>query len=137
MLAIANMPSYPAMNVAPTSPLHPQYRVVPLKDGFLDRVRHSGLDDQQQAVERSVAIGGEPCRDVLRRALPGEDIILASYCPFELAGPYKEYGPIFVLATHREAPCALHALPIGDGNAYFKRPFVLRAYSRAERIVDE
>ena len=65
---------------------------------FLQRVRTEGLDDQGQAVKRVIAQGGEPCRDVLRRATAGEELILASFTPFSKPGPYKEYGPIFVLA---------------------------------------
>src|SRR5258706_13487368 len=63
----------------------------PLPDSFLDRVRQQRLDDLGQPVRRLTAKGGEPCRDILRRARPGEEIILASYCPFEAAGPFREF----------------------------------------------
>lgn len=54
------------------------------------------------AVERHVASGGVPSRDVLRRATPEEHIPLDRYSPFTLAGPYEEYGPIFAMA-HMDA----------------------------------
>jgi hypothetical protein len=120
----------------PTEALLTPYKIRPIRPEFLDRVRNLGLDDLGQAVERHIAVGGEPCRDVLRAARPGEAIILASYCPFTVPGPYKEYGPVFVLAEASDAAVKLSELPIGESVGYFLRTFVLRAYSKDERIVD-
>lgn len=114
-------------------------RTIPLPQSFLDRVRHQGLDDQGQPVERFVSTeGGEPCRDVLRRARPGEELILASFSPFAQAGPYREFGPVFVLAnpSSDEMPVGTSFPTSGeDPEAYFNDRLVLRAYSRDERIV--
>ena len=110
----------------------------PIRNDFLLKVRESDLDDQNQNVVRLIASGGEPCRDVLRRATPGEELILASYCPFTVAGPYKEYGPVFVLASPSKEFVDYSALPLPKGSPtdYLRnQPFVLRAYSRAENIV--
>jgi hypothetical protein len=112
----------------------PAYIIVAIKPAFERRARDGGIDDQGQAVEPHAAAGGEPLRDVMRRAEPGERILLGSYCPFERNGPYKEYGPIFILAAAGGAVPPV--LPIGAAGAYFSRPFVLRAYSQDERIVD-
>jgi len=116
------------------SPSHLPIRIVPLSDTFLARVR-AGTDDQGQPVERHAAQGGEPLRDCLRRAVPGEAILLASYCPFTVAGPYKENGPVFVSAAPQATP-RLDALPVGGEQPYLGASFVLRAYSADERIVD-
>lgn len=113
--------------------LAPSLRITPLPPAFLARVR-GGSDDQGQIVECHVARGGEPLRDCLRAALPGEPILLASYCPFTLAGPYREYGPIFVAAEEQGA--APGRLTLEDEQPYLGATFVLRAYSREERIVD-
>ncbi|WP_312486265.1 DUF1203 domain-containing protein [Massilia timonae] len=117
----------------PSSSLFP-IRIVPLADAFLARVR-AGADDQGQPVERHVARGGEPLRDCLRRALPGKAILLASYCPFTVAGPYREYGPVFVSASSQPA-ARLDTLPLDGKQPYLGAGFVLRAYSVDERIVD-
>ena len=112
-------------------------RTIPLPQAFLARVRQQGIDDQGQPVERlrSVA-GGEPCRDVLRRARPGEELILASFGPFEKAGPYREFGPVFVLAEPSEDPPSQSFPTSGnEAEAYFKDRLVLRAYSHDERIL--
>jgi len=109
--------------------------IVPLRPDFLVQVREQGIDDLGQPVERLTAVGGEPCRDVFRRARAGEALILASYCPFERVGPYREYGPVFVLADG-DAAAPPAALPVEGELPYLGASFVLRAYSSDERIVD-
>jgi hypothetical protein len=107
--------------------------IAPIPQPFLDRVRTQGIDDQGQPVQRLIAQGGEPCRDVLRRARAGEELILASFSPFAQAGPYREFGPVFVLANPDAEP-PRDALPVESG--YLRERFVLRAYSAKESIVD-
>jgi hypothetical protein len=111
---------------------------IPLREDFLVKIRKYGLDDQNQPVERHIAAGGEPCRDVLRRARPGEELILASYCPFSLPGPYKEYGPVFALAAETGAAGMPGPQPWTSeiGMEYLGERFVLRAYDERERIID-
>ena len=112
------------------------YKIIPVRDDFLARARSAGLDDLGQPVERMPAKGGEPCRDAFRRAVAGEELILASYCPFQSAGPYREYGPVFILAQAGSPNAAPASLPVDGGQPYLGANFVLRAYSDEERIVD-
>jgi hypothetical protein len=109
-------------------------RIVSVPSSFLDRVR-AGTDDLGQAVEAHTAQGGEPLRDCLRRARPGEAIVLASFCPFSATGPYREYGPVFIAAAP-QAVEPLDSWPFAGAPPYLAAPFVLRAYSREQRIVD-
>ena len=111
--------------------------VPPLPAAFLSRVRSEGIDDLGQVVKHVVAEGGEPCRDVLRRARPLERLILASFTPFAKSGPYKEYGPIFVLADDSGEEIQRDRLPpAGSERDYLREQFVIRAYSEAEEILD-
>jgi hypothetical protein len=111
--------------------------VAPIPTAYLNRVRSEGVDDLGQSVKRVEAKGGEPCRDVLRRARPGERLILASFTPFSKPGPYKEYGPIFVLADDRGEEVRRDALaPAGSETDYLREQFVIRAYSEGEEILD-
>lgn len=112
------------------------YSIAPMRGTFLQTAQRQGLDDQAQTVERHVASGGEPCRDIFRRATPGEAILLASYCPFELASPYKEFGPVFVMADPTPNTTPPDSLAALMACGYLGETFVLRAYSGAERIVD-
>lgn len=113
-------------------------KIIPLPSRFLARVRDQQLDDLDQAVEISYANGGEPCRDVLRPAKVGEKIILASYCPFSLTSPYKEYGPIFILANNVKHKSDITMLSLTRllKNDYLPDSFIIRAYSIQERIID-
>jgi hypothetical protein len=110
------------------------FQIRPLRPDFLLRARDAGIDDLGQRVEHHIAIGGEPCRDVFRRAEPGEALVLASYCPFERAGPYREYGPVFILAASASDSTPPAQLPMHGDRPYLGASFVLRAYSDEERI---
>lgn len=114
-----------------------QIRIGELPEEFLRRVRDEGLDDLGQPVERLIAEGGEPCRDVLRRARPGEELMLASHTPFTQPGPFREFGPVYLLAEASTEEVRRDRLPLppGDETTYFGPRFVLRAYSAEQRIV--
>lgn len=107
--------------------------IAALPSAFVHRARTENLDALGQPVRRVIAEGGEPCRDVLRRAEPGEELILASFSPFTVAGPYREFGPVFILANEQNESASRDALP---ANGYLRERFVLRAYSAGEEILD-
>jgi uncharacterized protein DUF1203 len=111
-------------------------RVSPIPPEFLDRVRVDGVDAQGQQVKRVVAEGGEPCRDVLRRARPGEELILASFSPFTKPGPYREFGPVFLLAHDSGEAVNRDEVPAGSEGDYLQARFAIRAYSENEEIID-
>jgi hypothetical protein len=111
-----------------------QINIAPIPTSFLARARDEGLDALGQPVRRMIAAGGEPCRDVLRRARAGEELILASFSPFREEGPYREFGPVFILAGASDEAVSRDALPLAPG--YFRDRFVLRAYSPREEILD-
>ena len=115
-----------------------KYKITPIRSDFLIKVREHGIDDQNQPIVKMIAKGGEPCRDVLRPAKAGEELILASYCPFYKAGPYKEYGAVFVLAnqSNEVVNYCNFPLPSNTQNNYFGDYLVLRAYNNDESIHD-
>lgn len=65
-----------------------QFVIQPLPAGEVDA-------DAPTAV-RSSAEGGEPCRRCLRRAEPGEPLLLLGYDPFTVRSPYAGQGPVYV-----------------------------------------
>lgn len=111
-------------------------KIVHVRSDFIARAREEGVDDLGQPVERMIATGGEPCRDVFRRAVAGDELILASYCPFQRPGPYREYGPVFIFAQDAGSAPPPRQLPLGGAQPYLGASFVLRAYSFEEQIVD-
>jgi hypothetical protein len=116
-----------------TPTLAVEFRVTPLSSAFADRVRATLRDDFNRAVHVTIAEGGEPLRDQLRRAIVGERIILCSYQAVPLPSPFAEIGPIFIAAQPGEAfPCPHGELPPG----YFPRTLALRAYDANDCIIE-
>lgn len=112
----------------------PTFRLTPLPAAFVTRVRTTLRDDFNRPVGVTVAEGGEPLRDQLRRAAPGERIILCSYQAVPLPSLFAEVGPIFISAEAAPAPgSAAGAMPAAG---YFNRPFALRAYDAADAIIE-
>lgn len=108
-----------------------RFIVRPLPAAFVQRVRTTLRDDFNRPVRVVVSEGGEPMRDQLRRAEPGERIILCSYQAVSLPSEFAEIGPVFISADLPAATFAPDELPPG----YFNRLFALRAYDAADRIV--
>jgi Protein of unknown function (DUF1203) len=109
------------------------FYVQPLAEAFVARVRSSLIDDFGRQVCTMPAKGGEPLRDQLRRAAPGEPIILCSYQAVPLPSAYAEVGPIFISAADESPPQTVpNALPSG----YFTRTFALRGYNASNEIVE-
>jgi len=111
-------------------------RVAEIPPDFLKQVRTEGRDALGQQVKRLIAEGGEPCRDVLRRANKGEELILASFSPFAKPGPFHEYGPVFVLANESTEAVERNVVPAGEDGNYLQQRFAIRAYSENEEIID-
>lgn len=107
------------------------FTITPLSPEFVDRVRATRRDDFGRAVRVTVATGGEPLRDQLRRAEPGERLILCSYQAVALPSEFAEVGPVFVSAEGVAGPACSGELPPG----YFNRLFAVRAYDAGDRIV--
>ena len=106
---------------------------IPLSDEFAEHIRATGRDDFGRPAQVVSAAGGEPVRDQLRRATPGERLFLASYQAVPLPSAFAEIGPVYVCAE--PSPTQLQwrdELPAG----YFNRTFALRAYNAANEIID-
>ena len=61
------------------------------------------VDAEAPTAVRLVAEGDEPCRRCLRRAEPGEPLLLLGYDPFTVRSPYAGSGPVFVHESCGEA----------------------------------
>lgn len=114
------------------SPVARRFRLAPLSADFVARVRRTQRDDFGRTVTVGVAQGGEPLRDQLRRAAPGERLILCSYQAVALPSLFAEIGPVFVSADGAAPAPFVDELPPG----YFNRPFALRAYDAWHGILD-
>jgi hypothetical protein len=97
-----------------------QFVIQPLPAGEVD-------GDAPTAVRR-LAEGREPCRRCLRRAEPGEPLLLLGYDPFTVRSPYAGQGPVFV-HEHCGAP--------GTGYAQVRGSVLsVRAYDEHAMLLD-
>lgn len=74
---------------------------------------------------------GFPCRQCLRDATVGEELILVSHDPFFASSPYRSASPIF-LHRHACEPSDLSALP----QQLTRRELSVRAFDDAEMMTD-
>ena len=105
--------------------------ITPLPTEIADEMRAATRDaygnDLAPEIQQQA---GAPCRHCLRRAVPGESMLLFSYSPFTQRNPYNEVGPVFVHADGCKRYAQTHRIPDDFAN----RPIVLRAYDAAQQI---
>lgn len=112
--------------------------ILPIPPRTLDQLRT--VDDAGAEPEQLVEDDepGRPLRCCLRRSLPGERLVLASYAPVRrwaaavgaAPGAYDEVGPVFVHSDHCNGPES----PAWPEQLRGRRR-VLRAYSWQGRIL--
>jgi len=92
-----------------------------------------GVDAYGNKPERHISDGsGIPCRHCQKDVNKGDAYLIFSYCPFPIAQPYAETGPIFL---HAEI-CARYSETAKTPDMFLKRDeFLLKGYSADDRIV--
>ena len=111
----------------------PSFRIVPLPLSLVSEARRTLTDCAGHALRPHIeTAGGNPCRFTLRLTRPGEEVILMSCSPFRTEQPYRETGPVFILAQGDTGYTDIHRFPSGI-NPLTR---VFRCYDAAERIID-
>ena len=75
---------------------------------------------------------GYPCRQCLRDAEVGEELVLVSYDPFDADSPYRSAGPIFL---HRH-DCRERLDPSAVPAQLTRRRLSVRTFDRAAMMLD-
>ncbi|MEU4740318.1 DUF1203 domain-containing protein [Actinosynnema sp. NPDC023658] len=105
-------------------------RIHALPDDVLDRARElAGTDGHH---ELHAGSPGAPLRCCLRKARPGEALILFRHTPSAGVGPYEELGPVFAHAEPCDGPAGTAEFPEELSHS----PRTLRAYTADGRIHD-
>ncbi|MFD0199787.1 MULTISPECIES: DUF1203 domain-containing protein [Saccharothrix] len=103
-------------------------RIHALPDDVLARARElAGTDEHHELHDESP---GAPLRCCLRKAGPGEPVILFRHTPTAGTGPYEELGPVFAHAEPCDGPATTAEFP----EAFRHAPRILRAYTADGRI---
>lgn len=104
--------------------------IVAMPSAVASAIRTSLHDLFGNQLAAQVDDGSAPCRHCLSIALPGEEVILFSYRPFERPGLYQEVGPVFIHARE----CSRYAHDRGFPPVFLRRGLVLRPYDKDDHI---
>ena len=106
-----------------------RFRLRPIDPADADRLRAAWADSPVYVADAKPSF---PCRQCLRDAEIGEELLLVSYDPFDVDSPYRSASPIFL---HR-APCAppvdLGVLPV----QLTARQLSVRAFDAEASMID-
>lgn len=103
------------------------FRLVPIDPNTADRLRRGG-GPTYVADEKP----GYPCRQCLRDAEIGEELVLVSHDPFDHDSPYRSASPIFLHLHPCEAAAPSAALP----SQLTGRQLSVRAFDREAMMID-
>ncbi len=103
------------------------YELVPISAADADRLRTEG-----GKVYVADEAPGYPCRQCLRDAEIGEELILVSYDPFNADSPYRSASPIFLHAT----TCELQEPGDGLPPQLTLRQLSVRSFDVNEMMID-
>ena len=103
------------------------YEIVPIPPEQADDLRIQGGE-----VYVADAVPGFPCRQCLRDAEIGEELILVSHDPFRLTSPYRSASPIFIHRIPCEQPDGGPDMPV----QLTRRRLSVRSFDEAEMMLD-
>jgi Protein of unknown function (DUF1203) len=91
-----------------TAPSTTAYHLSPIDPAEADRLRAAWADSPVYVADEKPSF---PCRQCLRDAEIGEELLLVSYDPFTVDSPYRSASPIFLHRRPCSPPADLHELP--------------------------
>jgi hypothetical protein len=92
-------------SIAPTATSFGLHPIDPIE---ADLLRAAWVDSRVYVADETP---GFPCRQCLRDAEIGEELLLVSYDPFTVDSPYRSTSPVFLHREPCSAPTDLHVLP--------------------------
>ena len=105
----------------------PRFRLVPIESSIADGLRATG------GIRHTAdAKPGYPCRQCLRDAEIGEELILVAHDPFTQDSPYRSTSPIFL---HAE-PCVPHLAAEALPEQLTVRTLSVRAFDHQAMMTD-
>ena len=113
-----------------------KFRIVPLSEEYVQRIRANQRDDFGHPLVEQVATGKGPCRISLQLFNVGEYIrLLLSYSPFTIDNAYDQPGPVFIHKKEVEPYKDVHRFPPAIKADKKSFPLSIIGYSREQRII--
>jgi hypothetical protein len=113
-------------SIAPTATSFGLHPIDPIE---ADLLRAAWVDSRVYVADETP---GFPCRQCLRDAEIGEELLLVSYDPFTVDSPYRSASPIFL---HRE-PCSAPTDPHVVPEQLTVRQLSVRAFDAQALMID-
>jgi Protein of unknown function (DUF1203) len=111
------------------APTATTFRLRPINPVDADLLRAAWADSRAYVADETP---GFPCRQCLRDAAIGEELLLVSYNPFTVDSPYRSASPIFL---HRE-PCPAPTDPYVLPEQLTVRQLSVRAFDAEALMID-
>ncbi len=105
------------------------FQLVPIDPAEADRLRAEQPDAPVVVAETHP---GYPCRQCLRDAEPGEELVLVSHDPFTTTSPYRCASPIFLHRTACGTPADTAVIP----EQLTRRQLSARAFDTDAMMID-
>lgn len=107
------------------------YRLAPIDPEQADRLRRhwAATEDAPYVADQHP---GYPCRQCLRDAAIGEELVLVSHDPFTVDSPYRSASPIFLHRGSCTPPADLTELP----TQLTGRQLTVRAFDEQALMID-
>jgi hypothetical protein len=112
-----------------TAPKRTIFHLRPIDPVVADELRDAWADWSVYVADEKP---GFPCRQCLRDAEIGDELLLVSFDPFTLDSPYRSASPIFLHRQPCSPPTDLHELP----EQLTVRQLSVRAFDDAAMMID-
>lgn len=103
------------------------YELAPISSADAARLRSAGGE-----VYVADSMPGYPCRQCLRDAEVGEELVLVSHDPFSANSPYRSASPIFLHRTPCQVSAVTQRLPL----QLTRRQLSVRSFDLDEMMID-
>jgi len=113
-----------------------KFRIIPLSQEYVKKIRETRKDDFQHEVIEQVATGYGPCRISLKPFKVGiSKRLLLSHSPFNIDNAFNQPGPIFISGDEVEAYKDIYRFPPEIKADKINFPLSLIGYSTNQEMV--
>jgi len=113
-----------------------KFRIIPLSQEYVKKIRETRKDDFQHEVIEQVATGYGPCRISLKPFKVGiSKRLLLSHSPFNIDNAFNQPGPIFISGDEVEAYKDIYRFPPEIKADKINFPLSLIGYSTNQQMV--
>lgn len=112
------------------------FKIVPLAQPLVEKIKKERIDQFGVEVIEEVATGHGPCRFSLKTFKPGVDKrLLFLHSPFDKHNAFNQSGPVFINAAEVEPYADIHSFPHEMKADPANFPLTLIGYNASQKMV--